>query len=348
MTENSLSFSPLMLLNLVFRTLLPINKLPHYHGVHWSALFRHLLKPYLGEGACFSDTSIRIQTVETGVLCYKKDEIVNLGFTFPIKYASAIFRMLTDFNSLKTDNGHFQPGRTVELHELRCRISNMAWNPENYTPMAEDTIKAEVDYLQTLSEFSILLYAPLRITRPKGFKQKGHNYCDTDFFCSAGNDGASLAMNHFIQNIRFPGPDAAEINMPGDSGLKITTASLIWLDVPYGVEIAKTIGGVVGKIIVKGIPSAEIATRLVIGQYTGAGKNVSFGFGSYSISELDNIRNIAPLSRGMSLLSRAFSVESLRNALGRLPNSSPGKDSLTLEDVRRAGDIYLESISSSL
>ncbi len=36
----------LILLELRFKVLVPINNLPHYHGAQWSALFRNIIKPY--------------------------------------------------------------------------------------------------------------------------------------------------------------------------------------------------------------------------------------------------------------------------------------------------------------
>jgi len=122
----------------------------------------------------------------------------------------------------------------------------------------------------------------------------------------------------------------------------------MWLDISYGQDVMKTIGGVVGRIRVSGKPSLGVAERLVLGQYTGAGKNPVFGLGFYHIRELDGAKKIRPLVRGKTLLERGMSFVALKSSLDRLPNSSPGPDMLTLEDIKKGGKDLLESISRNV
>ncbi|MBF0564913.1 MAG: CRISPR-associated endonuclease Cas1 [Nitrospirae bacterium] len=377
----SICVAPLIVLELRFRTQLVINKLPHYHGAHWSALFRDTLRPFLPSSLSMAGAGIWVQTVNSGILHYEQGETIHVGLTLPARSMEAVAAMVADFNSLTTQGGHFQPGRTVALESVNCRITGEVWKPESSTCLSEELLMPEINRLSSLDRFSILFYSPLRMPRPKGWKTEGHHYCDEDFFFTgdnklAGNNkggSGSLPVAHFIQKLRIieevvtedvtnrevnteeiPAEEVAneevtaeEVTVECDA-LKITGGALTWLDVSYGVDMAKTIGGVVGKITVMGPPTMEVARRLVVGQYTGAGKNAVFGFGFYAIPELDGVGKIAPLSRGTSLFSRAFSVESLRNTLDRLPNSSPGPDMLTVEDAKKAGDIYLKALGESL
>lgn len=291
---------------------------------------------------------IRPLTIDSGILHYEPGDRINLGLTFPLEYAPTVARMLADFNSLRTNTGHFQPGRTIEIETVHCRITQDLWNPETCAYTCDDLINAEVELLSSLDQFSIHIHSPLRMPRPKGSKRKGHHYCDEDFFLNTNPQHPTQPMDRLIQMIRFAAPRPASDVEPEPSGLELTSGALTWLDVAYGNDSGKTIGGVVGRITVTGTVPEPIARRLVIGQYTGAGKNSAFGFGAYSIPELSGVAAIAPLSRGVSLLSRAFSVEALRDALAKLPDSAPGQDTLTLEDARKAADLYLAPLSQRL
>lgn len=351
-----LSLPELVLLELRFKTLLPINNLPHYHGGQWSAMFRSILKPYLSEKQNLSSMNFWVHPVETGILSYDADEPVHIGITFPAGQAQAVGRMLTDFNSIDSTQGHFQPGKTIRLDSVLCRKTKKPWDYHNTEFLDVRSIEEEIQFLQGLDAFTLLIHSPMRHTRPEGYKTKGHHYCDGEFFFDVKNSHAGIVC--FLSGIKNRANmicsskpssfDEYESPITPSCGLTISGGALTWLDMFYSKEPSKTIGGIVGKILIKGRPSFDEAWLFVLGQYTGIGKNPVFGFGFYTIPELDNARKISGLSRGKDLFERAFTPSSLASSLAKLPNSSPGADMITVEDLRKAGEKYLEKLRSSL
>lgn len=338
----SLMIPPLVFLELHFKTLLPIHNLPFYHGPHWSALFRNLLKPYIPDES-LSKAGIWIHPIETGIISYEKDEPIHLGLTFPLSRSQEIAEILGGFNTTShATEGHFQPGRTIYLEKTICRLTGNIWEPDDKPSLSYEMLKDEIEMIQNLNGFTILFYSPLRLPRPSGYKTQGHHYCDEEFFLENKMDN-SQALSHLISNIRL-----SEKIPSVCTTLKIAGGALKWLDVPYGKEVRKTIGGVVGKLKIIGSPCQDITEFLVMGQYTGTGKNPAFGFGFYIIPEIESVRKIKPLCRGKTILERAMSKQRLRDALNKLPNSSPGPDMLSVEDIKRAGDVFLERVCTEV
>jgi hypothetical protein len=303
----------LILLELRFRALRGIRDLPFYHGAQWNALFRNLLRPVLPPGGDLATSGIWVQPVETGIHSYDSGDEIRVDLTFPTECLEAVSRMLGFFNSLHTGEGHFRPGFTVMLESIRCRVSGKEHNPGDYArgvactqQLTREDVEDEIDCLSLLDRFSILFHAPMRLKRPEGRKRAGHRYCDRDYFLS---EGRRDVMGHLIRKIRLPN----EYD-PGLCRLGIQGGSLAWADVPYGVEDAKTLGGIIGLVAVCGDWTAEEAALLAIGQYAGSGKNPSFGFGFYTIPELTSVRKVLSLSRGNRKPS--FSMNDSRQGLG--------------------------------
>ncbi len=339
-----LSIPRIILLELRFRALAPINHLPHYHGGHWSALFRNILRPYLPEAATLDQAGVWVHPIETGVLSYEAGDAISLGLSFPQSQAGAVSGLLRDFNSLQSNGGHFQPGKTIVLEAVTCRITGETWNPESPWFLSSEIIEEETMALSRLERFSMHFTSPMRLKRPEGEKTEGHRYCDDDFFLRSVDPG--LPMKHFLHSLSScMALEGATETAPT---LYVSGGALSWLDLSYGTKIVKTIGGVVGKILIAGSPSLDEARLLVVGQYTGAGKNAVFGLGFYTIPELDAARKIKPLERAMPLLRKAMTVNNLKAALMQLPESSPGPDSVTVQDVKKGGEFLLASLESSV
>ena len=344
-----LQIPPIYLLELRFKAVAPINKLPHFHGAQWSALFRSLLKPWLRDRS-LAEADVWVQSVETGVPGYLSGDPLHVGMAVPAGVSDAVLPALRDFNTMDGHGGHFFPGRTVILEQVACRVSGAVFaqgdetgeNWTSFTPLEGSLLRSEADLLSDLDRFSILFHAPLRLKRPAGAKRYRHRYCDEGFFLN-GEDNGPGAIAHLANSVRCTG-DAVRFETPS----KIAGGAMTWLDLTYGRAFRKTMGGVVGRVDVTGRPGPAAALRLVAGQYLGAGKNAVFGFGYYHIPELDPVRRIKPLARGRTLLDRAVTVDALRATRGRLPDSSPGPDGLTLTDITKAGDPLLESLSRSV
>lgn len=333
-------FSPLILLELRLRTLRPINRLPHFHGPHWGALLRHVLRSRL-DGRTLAEAGVALQTVECGISGYPAGAPLRLGLSFPATLAERIAAALRDFNRVHSPGGHFQPGLTIELEEVRCRLSGET-AASFWRPLCEADLGPEIEHLRNLERFTLTFGAPLRLTRPAGTKRTGHRYADEDYFF-AGDSGDARPLDVFFHRLRLP--DAAAISA---DGLERVAGAVTWLDVPYGGPNGKTLGGLVGQLGIRGRPSREQARLLVWGQYAGCGKNAPFGFGFYVIPELSTVRRVAPLARGRSLLDQALEPAALNTALGRLPNASPGPDGLTVADLRQAGEPFLRRLADEV
>ncbi len=326
----------LVLLELHFRALLDINKLPHYHGAQWSALFRNVLRNFLPVGLDMSAAGIFIQPFEAGVLRYKQNDPIHLGVVFPFEQHTLMERLLAGFNDQKVEDGHFQPGKTIKLESIYCRVSDKIWQPDRKVFLTEKILTPEIEKLTALDEFHLHFYTPLRDKRPEGFKEEGHTFCDEDFFLM---EDSYLPARHLFSKIRCADlPDFDNID------LQVKETGLTWLDMTYGSKKLKTIGGVAGRVKFKGKLTQETARVVVAGQYTGVGKNGAFGFGFYNIPELIEVSRIRRFNRGSTLFGQALSLPALQAALSKMTNSSPGPDGITLEDIKKTADTVLPAI----
>jgi len=361
----------LCLFELRFRILAPIHKLPHYHGAQWSALFRYALKPYLPAGLSMANAGISCIPIETGIETYEAGEPAHVGLNFPAEHLAGICRMLADFNSLAVGEGHFILGRTLLLESVCNRISDKIYSVQDIGLLAtasarpdglfltEEILTPEIDYLTQLQQFSIVFYTPLRLNRPEGQKKAKHTFCDEAYFTPSA-DRPLISLDHFVGRtgqLRNSVQQDTATSLP--SGLSVQDNSLIYVDIPYGGKDNKwrqkskdkdpvTLGGIVGKLKIAGTPDQDIARRLVIGQYTGIGKNHAFGLGYYVIPELDAVRAVKPLTRGKSLLQRALGVAELKIILDKAKDSSHGPDGLLFSDIKKAGMKYLEKLTSTV
>jgi len=328
---------PFHLLALRFVVLRPIHRLPHFHGPHWSALFRNVCNPLAAENGGGSPT-VWVQPIETGLLSYDIDDTIALGLVVKTDSAAALEFALSRFNDTLVGRGHFQPSVTIRLESVISRDTGLPWSAGD-PPLSMARLESEIDHLSRLENFSIETISPLRIPRPVGTKKEEHRYCDADFFLSGDHD---TACQRLLEKVR----DEANWS-PAQTLLTVTSGALTWLDVSYGDPKGKTVGGVVGTLGISGRPDREQARRLVLGQYLGVGKNAAFGLGFYHIPELDTVRMIAPLTRSTTLFDRATDVGTLNDALDRLSDSSPGPDGMRLVDGKSSGLPFLEMLRVS-
>lgn len=339
----SLDLPPLHLLQLRFRAVAPIRGLPHYHGPQWNAMFNFILKPYLPAGTTLAQGGFWVHPVETGVSQYETGDPIHLGLTFPQGLAEPVLCMLREFNGLKSPHGHFQPGTTLTLEEIACRLSGQTFSPDSadaslLAPLFSDLLVPEIEALMEKDTISICFHAPLRLKRPEGFKEPGHQWVDPEFLLGETPARPDPPM-HLIRSIALPGH-----SLPETSGLTVSGSALTFLDNTYG-DFKIPIGGVMGLMRLSGRPSLHVAAALVAGQYLGLGKNRTFGLGFYHIPDIQQARAIRPLTRAKNLLERAMAIPSLQRALERLPNSSPGPDGLAKGDLKKAGDSFMRMLS---
>lgn len=337
------------LIEVKFRAVAQIHKLPHFQGPQWGALFKYLYKVLDPAVNCTSaPLVIGIQAIETGIMHYNQGDGITLGLVVPEKAVRAVATMLDCFNTSATEKGHFQPNTTIRLEAVRCRISGAPWRPLLSPTLHAEDLEEEIQRLCNLSQFSIETLSPLRIYRPEGTKEnKGtstlghkHTFCDAAYFLT---EKYKDPLNPLLNQVGC--------NHVSSEGLVIDGGGLTWLDGAYGRLRNKdskdqtVIGGVVGVLKIQGRPTRQQAERLVWGQYVGVGKNEAFGLGYYHLPELDVVRKVIPLRRSTSLLDRGVYPEALKSSLLRL-KETPGPKERTLKDLESAGLPWLNHISS--
>lgn len=323
----------LHLINLQFTVIAPIKGLPFFHGPHWSAMFR-LLRKALSTGTDQSSGMIMVHPIETGVCSYSVGDKIRLGVTVDASNASLLAAILEHFHDVSSEEftGHFQPNVTVRLDSVISRRSGDVWNVSD-PPITPKDLLEDAQRLTELDEFTIRTISPLRIVRPAGLKAVGHRYCDVDYFMN-GSGSFPLASLLPTGNLR-----GANLNVV------VKASGLKWIDVSYGVgKDSTTLGGIMGSIEFCGRVDIQTAIELVWGQYVGVGKNRSFGFGFYEIRELMPCSKVFPLKRCTTLFARSISMPSLKDALAKLPNSSPGVDGMTVTEAKDAEDYILTSL----
>ena len=328
-----------LLLDMRLTALAPIRQLPHFHGVQWSACLRHLLRPVLG-GKSLAEAGIWPVPMESGIDRYERGESIQLGLVCPADCAVAVGGALQQFSPTSGATGHFQPGVTVACHEIHCRIADTPWQAQRSTPLDDEHLAEEIALLASLPRFTLRFTTPLRLTRLAGNKGDGHRYLDAESF--SGPD-CSASLTALLQRIRGMGESELDAGR-----LAIAESAVTWIDLPYGGHAGKTLGGIVGSIVISGTPTLEAARRLVIGQYLGAGKNPAFGFGFFEIEELVSCRCIRPLQRGKTLLSRSVELPALKAALDKMQETTPGPDGLTVQDLKAAGLPLIERLREDL
>lgn len=319
-----------------FQCLEEINNLNFYAGIYWSAMFRTIYKQVSLNA--LSEDKIRIVPRKSGIFSLKKGEFISATLIFPEQVKDNIIKIIhllnnKDLTSLQfPKSAFFHPEKTIEFVSARNELTGKDWNPSDNRCLTKKDMVPEIDKLAKLNIFSLLFYTPLRIPRPENFKQNHHRYFDDRYFDFA----------EFIDYLyTFFGKDKKDL----PSFPKIIEKNFLWHDIPYA---DKTLGGVLGGITVKGDIDAELAEILVTGQYTGVGRNRAFGFGCYKIQELGRTGIIFPKNPEQDFLSKIVTPANLEKSLSKMSNHSPGPDTMTVKDLKKAGCKYLSSLCRSI
>lgn len=332
----------LCLLELRFTALSRIGKLPLFHGPQWSALIRERIKPHLSAATPLANTSIRVHPVDTGVTCYEKGDPIAVGLTLPAVRRPSVAAMLTEFNRYAGGQGHFQPGKTVRLQEIRCRILKQPITADDISTLTtglldREILDREINALASLDHFTISFCAPLRLKRPAGHKISGHTYCDPDFFLD--NSDPCLPVRHLLARLAGASTDIAGVQ----TELQVQGGRLLFLDSPSG-QYDTPYGGTRGNLMLTGKPTPEEALSFVVGQYLGLGQKRAHGLGFYVIPELTTAAMVSPLLRPVSILDRSLRLQRLESSLEKLHSAAPGPDGVTVQDIKAAGQPALTHI----
>ena len=123
----TISIPKLICLELRFTTLCAIEHLPHFHGPQWSAMFRFLLKSFLSGQQDMAEANIRVHPIEMGVVRYDKNETVHLGITAAVEQQELVAEALRNMDASHCKDGHFLPGKTINLQGANCRLCGGSW-----------------------------------------------------------------------------------------------------------------------------------------------------------------------------------------------------------------------------
>jgi CRISP-associated protein Cas1 len=217
---------------------------------------------------------------------------------------------------------------------------------------------------------ALRLLSPLRLERPPTLKVKGAGFLNRDCFPPA-HFVVRLAKRLFLlEHGHFPEPqECEELTRRLDCGgaSEADARELLWLDVPLEGALGKreeqpkgyTLGGVVGRVALRGVPESWLAA-LVAGQYAHAGEKAHYGLGRYRIevcgahgkdcggADADPFRPARPMLeelRDASLLQSAFEhvarSSDAPGADGHAPGDYAGIEDLLVEQtaaVLKSGD----------
>lgn len=216
-------------------------------------------------------------------------------------------------------NGNFH---VVCAEDLVAGTNWECERPPAVIPLA--VIDEQVAALDQVDEVELHFHQPLRMSRPKRFRDPGHAFFDERWFDS------SLFLDRLTKRLQRLG--AMESTKAGAyHAAQVSNSQLVWLDVPYGKgKQAKTLGGVVGSITLAGVPS-EFHHLLVLGQYIGVGESCNFGFGQFSLPQLGKKR--WECKRTISLLDWSLKPTAVDAAAARYAIAS-GEVAVAAEALR--------------
>ena len=309
-------------LRLYFEVIQEIDNLSFVHCVHWSAMLRDWLRPYIA--LPLAELGIYPIPVHNGFTEFHVGEIIALDLSFPILHTTHVISMLKDSiagdikASFPESHTHFVPGRTLKILSFeQLAVDGDVLDIGRYQREAEELSKQPC--------LSIIFYTPLRL---KANRQRD----DYVFF-----DPLSFAIDAFCEAI-------AKGNSRIEDVGELLAKGLLWVDVPY----EKTLGGLMGGIRISTPKDMSLLTTLVTAQYEGLGKNRSLGFGFIKILESTMCRDFASSAQCISLLKRAASLKVLSHSLEEMKSGSPGPDNLAKEDLLDSGKTYLLSAQKML
>jgi CRISPR-associated endonuclease Cas1/group II intron reverse transcriptase/maturase len=141
-----------------------------------------------------------------------------------------------------------------------------------------------------------------------------------------------------------------ELNPEVNPSLRMIPVDLVWVDAGYkrNTDLKKGLGGIMGKVILKGSITPEIAEILIIGQYVGIGRNPNFGCGFYNIVETDPVKKVAGLSRGKTLFDKVFNRKRIKQVIGMIDRKAEGVDRVSIDDVKGMEEEFTDKLIESV
>ncbi|MBF0121102.1 MAG: CRISPR-associated endonuclease Cas1 [Desulfobacterales bacterium] len=304
-------------------------------------MFRYAYNSFLYEGEAYHQLGVIITPADTGVLEYNKDDAIEIGIAFPISEEKRIREVLASLHNTPDIHGQFAPGNTISLSGCICRICGANWHDKHFCGLTELHLKKQLEKFLDLDTFQLCFISPLRIKRPEGKKEKGHKYCEEDYFRNH-----SKAVCRLFESICTHPNDAGEIFQ----GLLISFVHGMWYDMSYGrTSEETTIGGFLGVIGISGSFPKDLAAQLIISQWTGLGTKKSFGFGQYVIPEIQNLQPLIPLVQNKNLLKASLDPYQLELLLEKMEISTTcGPDGVTVSEFKKMGRQAIHKLTESV
>ncbi|MCF7859654.1 MAG: CRISPR system precrRNA processing endoribonuclease RAMP protein Cas6 [Candidatus Cloacimonetes bacterium] len=270
-------FVPRYFVRFEFKVIRKITNLPFYRGKHLNTMFRVLFDPYLPKGKGLANFKIRTIPTQNGDSTMLPGENVSVILSFPPASKDNVSEIIESLSNRKFDmydfpsNSHFHPQLSVNFIQAVCCRCKKIWT-DKCQPLEEDDLRVKVNKLSRLREFTLHFYTPLRLKRLER-NEDDYTFFNEDYF-TVDNFLTALAGSENIQK----------------HSLQIIDKYFHWIECKYKLdqygETRQTIGGLCGFVRFSGKMNIDLAKALVYGQYTGIGKNRTFGFGYYSITEL--------------------------------------------------------------
>ncbi len=159
-------------------------------------------------------------------------------------------------------------------------------------------LQEQLQVIQGRESLTLRFYMPLRCSRPKADRTDGHAFFDDQFF--PGNVFLKRIYRRLSElGWHSIGSKSSHQSTFDQQNYRTIAYSenneLVWLDIGYGTEYRKTLGGTVGTISLHGLSPTDLSL-LILGQYVRVGENTRFGFGAYEILELGDLAPRCPRS----------------------------------------------------
>lgn len=264
-----------------FEVMRPIRSLPCWHGARWSAWFRECSR------ACsfhLEDFVLSILPARQGKAHFMPGE--NVAVRLVVSDICHIPAFL-DAALHTCAAGEFS-ARSLRLFAVVDLISseyiwlNGALTGQEPLPFTERKFEPQINAIEGLREFSLCLTGPLRVPLPP-WLERGPG--DMGKFCQPRHFADPRLLAHILSRVRQIASSTGGMG-PGPA---TDFSQLYWDDMRYNPQRKIALGGICGTLGCKGRPEHEMARRLVLGQYLGAGKNGRFGLGFWRIPELAQV-----------------------------------------------------------
>lgn len=296
-------------IELEFTVLADIRTMPPFHGARWSALLRHACHK---AEISMDDCILGIRPWRRGSAPMFKSERVGVRIVLGVggEIAEAWQRLLLVLTQAQEAEGPFSLGHTLDLRHVYCGISGQTlWRRDTHdyavwscnssagdvsvcheichevrheicqgiheiSTLAKAHVLPTVYALCRAKEWQICLESPLRMPRRGDAQRKTKLFADAAYF-----QDQPQALQVFFEKIRHL--DCFEKTKLEAS---LVTTHLAWHDMRYNADRKIALGGLVGTLSAQGRLDFASALRLVLGQYTGVGKNARFGLGYYTVT----------------------------------------------------------------